>query len=203
MSRLDKRGWVTPIAVVCIAGGAAAQPQYFFIQTSNEVSPAQPSTEIQVWVAFDRAFYAMDGSHFELSSSADAGEFSSPRFPDPFMGDKGIVPPDGDSVTGILSWQLDYGGEAFADTSDPIKIWECTWSTDDFTPRRVDVNLLASDFYVYVDKYHTGAPPFDPDAFAYIQVVPAPSASVPLLLGSCGRPRRRRDRFTSTAPRQV
>jgi hypothetical protein len=171
---------------------AVAQAQYFFIQTSNPITPDQTSTTIEVWAAFDRDFYAMDGSHFEVFSSPDGGAFAEPRFPEPFMGDKGMISPDGDSVSAILSWQLDYGGEAFADTSDPIKIWECTWRTDDFTPRRVDVNLLASDFYVYVDKYRHGAPPFDPRALGYVNVVPVPGAGILLLLAGARSTRRRR-----------
>jgi hypothetical protein len=181
------------LTVVAPLASALAQPQYFFIEPSNTVSPEQPSVEIDVWAAFDPIYYAFAGAPFDIGSVPDEGMFYDPRLPKNFYGDEGAATPDGDAMTNIVSWQYQYPPNMYADTANPIMIWSCSWTTSDFTPRRVDVNLLATDFWVYFDVFGQGGQvSYVPEALGYIQVVPDPGAAVLLVLGAFV-PRRRRE----------
>jgi hypothetical protein len=173
-------------------GPAWAQPQYLFIETSNVVSPDQPITEVDVWAAFDPVYYAFGVARFDVCSVPDEGTFYDPRLPKDFYHKAGVVSPDGDCVMGIESGQYQFPPNMNADTANAIKIWSASWTTSDFTPRHVGLNLVASDFRVYFDYFGDGDQvPFVQDALGYVQIVPAPGAASILALGLLARARLR------------
>jgi hypothetical protein len=191
-----QKSLILAAALAAAAGpgaGAGAQPQYFFIETSNSISPDQPTAELDVWATFDPDFYAFAGTSFQIGSAPGEGAFYNPRLPKKFVGKAGAVSPDGDAVTGIESGQYQYPPNLLADTHNPIRVWSCSWTSSDFTPRRVVVSLEADQFLVYFDVFGNGGPvPFIPDALGYIQVVPDPGVAGVLALGALPAARRRR-----------
>jgi hypothetical protein len=178
------------LTLVCSPIHTAAQEQRFSITVSHEITPEQPTADIEVWATFDPIYYAIFRANFAMATPQDQGMFVDPIFPKPFYGDEGYVWPDGDSVTGIRAEQFIWMG-VDGDTSNPVKIWSCTWTTDDFTPRRVELSLVATQFWVYLNHFGQGLQvDFVPEAFGQINVVPAPAAGVAVL--GLGATRRRR-----------
>jgi hypothetical protein len=145
-----------PLVVVCCAGPAAADTTYM-VTVSNRVTPAQPSATVEVRAVFEEDLFAFAGAKFGFFAPADAGGFSDPHrvLDDPGTQD-GEVSPDGDSVEGIVAGQLYFPIiEWPIDKSNPILIWQVTWSTDDFRPRSVDIETSSSGFWLYIDALGT------------------------------------------------
>ncbi len=185
------RAGILLVALAAVAR-AAGQDQSFFFQVTNPVSLEQPVTEVEVWASFDPAYYSFALAHFAIESPADDGTFFDPRFPKPFLGDEGYIPPGGDSVAGIRAQQFQWIG-VDSDTANPIKIWSCSWTTEDFTPRQLDLSLLATQFWVYLDPSGQGLQvEFVPDALGFINIVPAPATGAVAMLASTIALRRRR-----------
>jgi hypothetical protein len=180
------------LSPLALGGQAGAQEQSFFFVVGNEVNPDQPQTSIEVWATFDPVYHAFFRGAFTLSTEVDPGRFLDQRFPEPFYGEEGYVPPGGDSVTGIWAEQFVWVGYE-GNTSNPVHIWSCSWTTDDFTPRRLQLDLLATQFWVYLDPLGQGLQvEFVPDALGYINVIPAPPAGAALVFGTAALASRRR-----------
>ncbi len=196
--------FTAPMAA-CVAGGltgagAFGQEQYLFIQTHGIVTPEQPVVRVDVWAAFDRAYYAFAAARFSVACEAGEGVFFDPRIPKGFSGDPGYIGPDGDIVNGVKTTQFQYPPNLLADTSDPIAVWSCSWTTTDFTPRRVGVDILATDYWVYFNWFGSaGQVPYISEAFGTIEVVPAPGTG-PLMAAIACLAQRRRRRRTSIGP---
>jgi hypothetical protein len=175
---------VTSSAPHVIAGlavlslGTISLADSIFFTVHNAVSPETPLTLVTAWAQFDEAQYAFASGAFEVHASE--AEFNAPYClldgPGAF---EGWTSPDGDEVTGIRVGQLHGLGGIFADTSNPIALWQATWSTDDFTPRTVDLwTGLPTDWHLYVDEsgeWQNFVDQVEP-GFGTITVVPGPGA---------------------------
>lgn len=183
---MNRQLCVLALCVGAISPASHAQTNYFDISVSNIVSPAQPSANIEVWTAWDPAMYAFAYAGFDLIASTDPGGFSNPKHelkgPNTYRGD---VSPDGDSVVGIVSGQLQFdgGGGIFADTSNPILVFSVSWSTEDFTPRMVGLTSATTKYTLYLNFEGYSESFLDEfiEGNGVIQVVPSPGAGVALL----------------------
>jgi hypothetical protein len=137
---------------------SVGQVNTFNILVSNDISPKSPSTTIEVWAIYDPSYYAFATARFELHASTDLGGFSDPctLLRDAF-GDPGTPSQDGDAVESIYIHQFHLYAGFFADTSNPLLLWQVTWSTTDFTPRRIVLDSLTTYFGLYVSGHGEGA----------------------------------------------
>jgi hypothetical protein len=140
------------IAMLALACTPALSETTYMVRVSNPVTKVQPSAQVQVWAVFDDDLFAFAAAAFDFLADSDAGGFSDPHrlLSGPGTQD-GEVSEDGDAVTGIVSGQLHCPIEFCNDTSNPILIWEATWSTDDFSRRIVGLRSDTEKFDVYID----------------------------------------------------
>jgi hypothetical protein len=175
-----------------------AAPNTFLLQANGAVSPDSPTVTIELWAAFNPDLYAFGQSLLDMRSGSDVGTFGAPDvllndFP---WNDPGEITDDGDAIAGIFAKQIHLDGGLFADPSNPILLWTCTWTTDDFTPRDVPLWTETERFLVILrsddslEKDFVGLD-FEEGA-AVITVVPSPTAAVVLSLASLGSFRRKR-----------
>lgn len=182
------------IAAVIACSAAAQEKATFIIDVvGGPVSPHNPSVTVKIYASFPSQYWAFGSTYFDLASTDTSGEFSG--MTKPTASGIGLPPgpcsepwfpgtPDGNGgLTGLYAFQFNAVG-CFARTTNPIQIWEATWSTQTFTNRTVvvsTVNVLS--FIVYTD--HNQSLPnvvLTPNLFvpgeASIEVVPAPGALV-------------------------
>ena len=191
-----------------IACSAKAQDKatLIFEVVGGPVSPHNPSVTVKIFASFPNQYWAFGNTFYDLASTDPSGEFSGVT--KPTASGIGLPPgpcsepwflgtPDGSGgLTELAAFQFNAVGCA-ARTTNPIQIWEATWSTQTFTNRTVllsTVNVLT--FNVYSD--HNQSLPnikLTPNLFepgeATIQVVPAPSAVALLAAAACSMRRRR------------
>jgi hypothetical protein len=167
----------TALLLLCAGLPLRAAGDYsLFFTISNDVSPAQPSTTVTMWAAFDPQWYAFAYTQTEAWSAPDPGRLSDPEvlIYQKFYCYPGDVAPDGESITHISIIQYDSILGQYAQPGTPFDIWAATWSTDDFTPRSVPIWTQTSKFYVYVDNNGTWQDFYGPDfveAASFINVV--------------------------------
>lgn len=183
-------------SLVLFASGPTLADLAFTFELTNVVSPAHPSTTVEVWAHFDDQ-YAFAGALWDVNASADPGDFSDPYAVLHALGtSNGVVAPDGDSVGHIIAGQAHFPiGDVHADTSNPILVWTATWSTDDFTPRSVDLTTSTQKYFLYVDESGFSQEYLSDDfkeAFASISVVPTPGAAAATFVGVLAFARRSR-----------
>jgi hypothetical protein len=138
-----------------ISARALASPNTFFFEVSDIVSPKQPYTNITLWAAFEPDnWFAFGETRTEVRSAFDPGGFSDPiALLDPWrLSEPGDVSPDGDRVSGIYAMQIYVPFSIYPDSGTPIPIWSVTWSTDDFTPRQVDLGTQSETFKLYTEE---------------------------------------------------
>jgi hypothetical protein len=183
--------------VIALAGSALGQTNRFELVVSNTISPDQPSATIQLWTTWDPTQYAFAYGGFDLVASHDPGGFTAfgRALKGPGTRD-GDLAPDGDSVTGVVSGQLQFdgGGGIFADTANPILVFTATWSTTEFTPRIVDLGTVTKRYELYLDFEGTRESFLDDfaEGAGSIQVVPAPASAALLLVAPLACLRRAR-----------
>ncbi len=135
----------------------------------------------------------------DFFASSDPGTFSDPLHElwAPGHHDDGVVSPDGDSVTGINTRQHDFADVLYADTSNPILLWQVTWSTADFAPRKVTLDTVTAEYLLYTDTIGNFSDFADTivEGHGAITVVPSPATVLPLLaIVAAGHRRRPPDR---------
>jgi hypothetical protein len=178
----------TGVVVVCAAGlasaGAAHGEIKFGFDVSGIITPDNPSVTVEVWAYFDPAQYAFAGALFDVVGGSDAGGFSDPHAVlDDTGTDDGLVSGDGDRVMHVIAGQIHFPpADELADTSNPILIWEATWSTDDFSTRQVSLATETSKYHLYIDDLGHSKEFVDElaEAVGQISVVPAPGAAMAL-----------------------
>jgi hypothetical protein len=187
-TRLSPRWAFVGGASLALALGswACADPHGVLITVSNTVSPQHPSTTIDLWAYFQPDFYAFAGAAFDVLASPDAGDFSDPTIFLTGPGQQtGMIAPDGDSVLGAITGQLQFpDANIFADRANPILHWRVTWTTNDFTARRVDVVTLTRLYGLYLDVWGNSINAYDEtftEGLGTINVIPAPAPGAPAL----------------------
>jgi hypothetical protein len=185
--------------ILGLAATTAAGQNSFSFEISNTISPAHPSATVEVWAHFIEGGYAFAAAWFDVAATPDpAGEFSDPFAVLHTLGTyDGEIGPGGDTVTHIIAGQVQFPvGEFVADTSNPILIWQATWSTTDFTPRTIDLSTLTQRFSLYLDYDGNNddfyGPEFDEGA-GTIKVVPSPGVAAGLVVPATLILRRRRE----------
>jgi hypothetical protein len=181
----------------------------FLFEVSNTISPDQPSATITLWGAFNPDFpkwYAFGETKTEVLTQFDRGWFSDPvAILDPWGFSKpGDVSPDGDLVAGIYAMQIYIPFSVYPDSANPLPLWSATWTTDDFTPRKVGLSTQSEFFALWSAEgglYDQFGIDFAEGSGA-INVVPAPGAAPALVGGAPWLARRRRRSPSSplTAP---
>jgi hypothetical protein len=188
---------VSTIAVLGVAATPAVCQSTFFFEVSNVITPEQPSATVTLWATFDPQWFAFHRTLTDVFSEFDRGWFSDPLFllDDPEgSSNAGEVSPDGDRVSGIFVTQLHIPFNHFPDPSNPIPIWSAMWTTDDFTPRQVDLATESQSFWVW----HEDGGRFDmfgvdfAEGSGFIEVVPSPGGAAALLMAWAMAGRRRR-----------
>jgi hypothetical protein len=144
------------LLILASATTVAADTGYV-ISISNRVTEVQPSATVEVWAVFEPDLYAFAGAKFDFDASPDEGGFSDPIIPFHDDGggllDPGSVVPDGDSVSGVVTFQTRCDPIwCPPDTANPILIWRVTWSTTDFVPREIALATATEAFDVYVNE---------------------------------------------------
>jgi|GEM_PF-4953490 len=167
------------------------------LEFSNALSPSQPLATVMLWISKPADAYAVAAARFE--ALAPEGAWSAPALVAPFDApgtSAGVVADGGLRVAGAIAGPLHFPmGGIVADPSDPIALWQATFTVDDFTPREV---VLVADIDRY-DVYTSAGSGFSerrftPDARGAIVVVPAPGgvALLAAALGWAARRTRRR-----------
>lgn len=136
---------------------SAGQVNTFDVAVTNNVSPQYPSTTVKIWAMFDPVYYAFWWTKFSFHASSPDGIFTDPEILVlDGWGSEGVVTPEGNAVVAIdfLQWH-NYGG-FLADPSNPLLLWQVTWTTSDFTPRRVLLDSVADLFAVYINDLGVG-----------------------------------------------
>ncbi len=191
---------MSPLAVYVLVSTAAAQQGGWLIESSNVVSPSQPTTTVEVWAWFDDPTGERDAfglGNFDFIA-AD-GEFSNAQT---YLWGPGFTPGTvrGNGVIGAFVGQWWGGVGIWAYTHSPILAWSADWTTADFTPRTVSLDTRnTTTFQIGTNSTHAGmnllelyTPGFTPGT-GMIEVVPSPASATPVLvLGAVMLRRRRR-----------
>jgi MYXO-CTERM domain-containing protein len=192
-----KKGIVTLIGVAGLATAATAQTAGTYeIRSSNVVTPATPSTTIEIWATWSdpAAGFVFGGGNYDLT--AGDGVFSGETNVLNGPGSSAGVAA-GNTVTGGANGQLHLPALGFIGSQDnPILMASYTWTTGDFTARNVAVDSSNTNNFIVAD-FVTGAttnlfPGEFRDGAGSIVVTPAPSALALLGLGGLVATRRRR-----------
>ena len=172
------------------------------IRTSSVVSPASPSTTVEIWAAWNdpsNSYCCFVFGNFDLV--AQEGVLSSPSvllLPNAGWSQPGQVTGNGEAVRGVFVGQ---GIELPPHSPpNPILVWSATWTTTNFAPRSVGMwTENTTDFTV-------GKPSLNilqllqlfPDNFVPgvggITIVPSPASATPMVVVGALMLRRRRPR---------
>ena len=206
-----KRAIVTlSCAVGCAVAPAIAQPTHggWLIEVVGDpVSPSNPTTTVRVSAYFPSHLWALNYGGFDLIGADSNAVFSNFLLPAPL----GPRPPGvhgcvrllvGNNGSGrvddISFLQINVVG-CFANPGNPLPIFEAQWTTNDFSPRQVQLETLNTpEFHVFrtpqatfetidlvaTQQFRHGS--------AVIQVIPAPTVVAVFAFGLVARARRRR-----------
>jgi hypothetical protein len=185
------------LATSALPGEVSAQTNGTFLLTSsNIVSPATPSTTIEIWATWDDPAmgFLFGGADYDLT--AGDGLFSNPV--NVLMGPG--------STTGVIAGNVISGGingqilicsiqGCLGSTDNPILIATYDWTATDFTPRAVNLVTSNTRNFVVGDRQTRANVQLAPGQFipgaGVIAVVPAPAVWLVLGLSLAGTTRRR------------
>lgn len=136
------------MAASAALGQAGFDIEPIFEPGQTGITPRTPSCRVRAWARFSPNDWAVAGVRFDMLA-AD-GRWSDNEVLHPLLtgSNPGVV--NGPSVTGVIAGQLNFFSKA--NPSNPIGVWEATWATSDFTPRRVPLQTRTSRFDVYPDR---------------------------------------------------
>ena len=192
---------LSPLAVCVLVSTAAAQQGGWLVETASPVSPAQPTTTVEVWAWFEDPGLQLAFAWGDFDFIASDGLFSNAQVHLPTFG---AVPPSrstpgtvvGNTVNGVFVGQVWGFLSYWANTQNPILAWSADWTTTDFTPRHVSLETAATTTFMIGDRF-TLEPLVQlyPQAFTpgtgVIRVVPSPASATLLVLGAVMLRRRR------------
>ena len=187
---------ISPLVACILVSTATAQQGGWLIKSSNIVSPAQPTTTVEVWAWFDDPTGERDAfASGDFDLIAADGEFSNIKLI------KGSLPGSvsGNRVNGVFVGQIWGVAGIIANPQNPILFWTVDWMATDFTPRIVSLDTLnTTTFNIGTNGGHSSMNILDlfPQGFTpgtgVIEVVPSPASAVPVVLVGAVMLRRRR-----------
>lgn len=189
---------IAVLAAAALASGAGADWQF---EVSGDITPSSPTVTVRLLGGFPRADFAVAGAILDIHAS-EAGwselellpvQIPPTPVPGPYPDPQGRTPGEisGGDVTGAVMGQL-HIGPFVADPTNPLPMWEATFSTSDFTPRDISLSTTTHKFLVYYDPIPIGGPRTMGEGAGVIRVIPAPGGLALLGLGGLAAARRRR-----------
>ena len=190
---------VSPLAVCVLVSTAAAQQGGWLIESSNVVSPSQPTTTVEVWAWFDDPTGERNAfGRGDFDFIAADGEFSNPQMYLWTSPGFSAGTPMGNSVRGVFVGQLWGFVGLTANMQNPILVWSVDWTTGDFTPRTVSLDTRnTTTFQIGTNSTQIGMNLLElyPKGFTpgtgVIRVVPSPAIATLLVVGAVMLRRRR------------
>ena len=143
----------TGLIVASIASQTQGQTNgTFLVQSSNTVSPATPTTTIEVWAAWAGPIPEFMFGAGDYDLVAGEGQFSNPvNVLNGPSSSAGVI--TGNVIAGALNQQL-YIPPFFPGSSEnPILLATYTWTTTDFTPRAVDLRTNNTSVFVVFSSF--------------------------------------------------
>ncbi len=183
---------------------AQSNPGWIIEVVGGPVSPSNPSVQVKVSAFFTpvTSSFAFGAGRFDVVSTDANGQFGNLTVGAGLVqsctqgSQLGVSNANG-GVTDVWIHQLNVLG-CQAVPTNPIEIWTATWTTSDFSPRQVQVSTLTTGYFQLFSHHGTPFPDifFEPKdvipGSAVIQVIPAPSGALALLLTGAALATRRR-----------
>lgn len=149
-------------AAALASGTAHAQEMVFdLVPSSNTVSINSPTIEIQVWAGVQNVpAIGFAGCKFDTIGvlNWDTGwvlDYDGPYFGNDIFGDdEGQLQPNNDILNTTPAQLPPFFNNDFND-DNPIYLFTVEWTTTDFTPRQVCVDLVPEFGHAYVDSFGT------------------------------------------------
>ena len=190
---------ITPLAACVAVSTAAAQQGGWLIESSNTVTPSNPTTTVEVWAWYDNPQGRLAFAYGNFDLVAGDGLFSNARVhlnqANP-SATPGVV--NGSIVEGALVGQAFGILGLYANEDNPILVWSAHWTTTDFTPRIVSLNTRNTTDFRVAEILNGAQTQLYPQGFApgtgMIEVVPSPASAMPLVVVGAMMLRRRRAR---------
>lgn len=171
----------------------------WIIEVSNTIiSPSQPSTRLRFLAAFDPRDKAFGSARWDVHATESGWSDPMMLLNPPF--NLGTI--SGPSILGVVCGQVHFPPKVFANPTNPLPVYEVTWSTSDFRPRDVDIRTQTDHYFLYTFHGSRSAIPGLVEGRVTLTIIPAPSAWVILVAAFAGM-RRRRATPGCSAIRQV
>jgi hypothetical protein len=185
------------IAVAGLACAASAQTMtisWTVSDTGNGDGIIEPgeSAVLSMWAEMDPGATGFAGSIYDITGTGlDTGTMDVYDNLLDALTDDGQLQGD-NSITGIESFQLPPLFNPNFDASNPIELYNITWTPSDYTTRTISGGTTHVNFDVYTDDFGTNVG-YDGvvNGFSF-RVVPAPASLALLGLGGLVAGRRRR-----------
>lgn len=187
------------VAAAALASGAGADWQF---EVSGDITPSSPTVTVRLLAGFDPADYAFAWARLSIhASEAGWGDLRllpihvpPVPVPGPYPDPRGRTPGEisGGDVIGIVHGQL--WTTFIPDPSNPMPLWEATFTATDFTPRDISLATTTTEFRVHPRRGGgiIGEPRTIGEGEGVIRVIPAPAGVALLGLGGVAAIRRRR-----------
>lgn len=182
------------MSLTCAATAPAQDASWRLEASGGLPSPFEPDIVFTLFAEFSAADYAFAGARLDFLATHDPvyGFFSEPTVlldaPGTFGG---AVTPTG--VSGVVTGQLHFPvGGIFADPSNPIEVWQVTYTVTDFTYRRLHFETSTLDFRIYPDLGSSVSEVRPVRETSVTIIPPAPGPLATLLFGMSAIARRRR-----------
>ena len=186
------------LMVLCSVPALAQSDGTYLLTSTNTVSPATPTTTIEVWATWTDPGTEWFFATGDYDLTASGGVFSNPV---------NVLNGIGSS-TGVIAGNVIYGAVngqihippigLLASRDNPILLATYDWTTSNFTPRTVSLDTSNTTSFMILEWVVPNPGPFQlfPRAFTpgsgVINVVPAPAAWLVLALPLVASTRRRR-----------
>lgn len=188
-----KHGIIALLGVAGLATAAFGQAGWNIAVSNNITGPGNNSAVVTISARFSPADHAFGAALFDVNASEVGWVAGTNEVILPPPANPGTI--NGASITGITAGQIHFPPVVLANTANPIAAWRATWSTNNFSPRTVDITTRTTRFDVYLS-------PTTPqsesrlaglmEGSGRIQIIPAPSALALLGMGGLVAARRRR-----------
>lgn len=187
-----KYGITALVGVAGLATAALGQAGWNISVSNNITGPGQNSTVVKVSARFSPSDHAFGAALFDVVAG-ETGWSNNELILVATGTNPGVI--DGARVNAVTAGQIHFPPLVFANTENPIDVWRATWSTNDFSPRQVQLRTETRRFDVYI----SATTPQSESRLAgllegsgQITIIPAPSALALLGMGGLIAARRRR-----------